>query len=483
MAVALAVATTVVAVFGAAPSASAAGCRTAGNRGVLLGAHHEPAPYDGMSSFTELECAVGALDILHLYQAWDSTYAEYQPSWVDAASAGGRRVLITWEPWAPSGGVHQPGISPAAIARGDWDTYVTRYATAVRDHGAPVYLRPMHEMNGNWYPWAVGTNGVTAAQYVAAWRHLHDVFAQVGATNVQWVWSPDVVDISATNPFEAAYPGAAYVDVLGLDGYNWGADTPQNGGWQPFDQLFGSAYRRIGSLGSQPIWITEVGTTASGGDKAAWVRAMFDTRDFPRLEAIVWFDMDKERDWRMTSGQGVAAEFAFSLSTVQGETIVPVAATPPPTGTPGQAPPGRSTSVSNAQAAAADADLRIAAHPPFAGEGDTQPAPTSSEGPTVGRLPAGGGAASVLTASTPTHADDGRATSTQGPLLARSQPAQPMGPHAGTALAVSTPPPGAMGGLAILFGLLGAGGAAAGIAALNRRGRHRPRAHAHRHLP
>jgi len=31
-------------------------------------------------------------------------------------------------------------------------------------------------MNGKWQPWSIGVNGNTAAQYVTAWRHAHDIF-------------------------------------------------------------------------------------------------------------------------------------------------------------------------------------------------------------------------------------------------------------------------------------------------------------------
>ena len=98
---------------------------------------------------------------------------------------------------------------------------------------------------------------------------------------------------------ENYYPGADYVDVLSLDGYNWGSDHPEYGGWQSFGEIFGDAYERLTKLGPQPIWIAEVGSAAAGGDKAAWVRDMWATaRTMNRLDAVVWFDQDKEEDWR-----------------------------------------------------------------------------------------------------------------------------------------------------------------------------------------
>ena len=47
-------------------------------------------------------------------------------------------------------------------------------------------------MNGNWFPWCEGVNGNQPGEYVAAWRHVHDIFTAVGATNATWVWCPNV---------------------------------------------------------------------------------------------------------------------------------------------------------------------------------------------------------------------------------------------------------------------------------------------------
>ena len=52
--------------------------------------------------------------------------------------------------------------------------------------GPPV-LPPLDvEMNGTWEPYSPGVNGNTAADFVAMWRHLHDLADQAGATNVTW---------------------------------------------------------------------------------------------------------------------------------------------------------------------------------------------------------------------------------------------------------------------------------------------------------
>ncbi|MFO7544023.1 MAG: glycosyl hydrolase, partial [Trueperaceae bacterium] len=143
-----------------------------------------------------------------------------------------------------------------------------------------------------------------------AWRHIHAIFQQEGATNVRWVFSPNVTDEprTTTNRLENYYPGHDVVDILALDGYNWG-DTRPHIGWRDFDTIFHTAYRRITQLGQQPIWITEVASAEAGGAKGAWIREMLGTTAFPRLRAIVWFNEDKETDWRLESSQASLQAF------------------------------------------------------------------------------------------------------------------------------------------------------------------------------
>ena len=278
---------------------------------LLFGVHSPPAPEGGSERIDTLQRELKRrISIVLWYQHWAGWGPEVEPEWIRSAAVGGRRPLLTWEPWRP-GSVEQPEFRLGRIAAGDFDDYIRRWALALRDLG-PIYLRPMHEMNGDWYPWAGTVNGNSAADYRAAWMHMHDMFERSGAENVRWVWSPYAEDVPATpvNAFEQYYPGDRYVDVLALDGYNWGTTDPLIGGWQTFGQIFEGAYARIARVGSQPIWIAETASSDLGGDKAAWIADMFRTASrLPRLEAIVWFDVDKERDWRLTSSPGVEAAF------------------------------------------------------------------------------------------------------------------------------------------------------------------------------
>ncbi|HEV2785185.1 MAG TPA: glycosyl hydrolase, partial [Solirubrobacteraceae bacterium] len=299
----------------------------------LFGTWSPGEPYGGSIARTAaLENATGRrVDIVNWYQNWGggSWITTVQPQAVLAVTASGRTPLLTWEPRDVNQGPEQPAFALAGIAGGRHDAYIASFARGLRDLGVTVYLRPMHEMNGTWYPWGAGVNANSPAQFVAAWQRMHRIFAAEGAANVRWVWAPNNFDASRAYPLEAFYPGAAYVDVLGASGYNWGSARPQFGGWQWFDQVFRHVYERLKALGPQPIWFAEVGSAPDGGDKAAWVRDMFArAQTMDRLQAIVWFNELKELDWRADADPAVAAAFT---------PLAPGVAYPPPA--PGTAAP------------------------------------------------------------------------------------------------------------------------------------------------
>jgi hypothetical protein len=206
-----------------------------------------------------------------------------------------RIPMVTWEP-------HEPLDE---IIAGVHDEMIRTRATGARDLGAEIFMRWGHEMNGNWYPWSGAMNGGAdggAAKYIAAYHHVHDLFVEVGATNVVWIWCPLVTDVPAEgwNHWTNYYPGDEYVDWVGLDAYNWGTSSSCCV-WQDFTTLISQLYYDYAS--KKPLIIPETASAEVGGDKAAWIRDMHERlkTDFTAIKALVWFDIDKETDWRVAS--------------------------------------------------------------------------------------------------------------------------------------------------------------------------------------
>ena len=234
---------------------------------------------------------------------------------LNAVDARGATSLVTWEPWLWSGnGANQPAYSLDRIAAGDFDAYISQWGTALASWGKPVMLRFAHEMNGNWYPWAESANGNGPGDYVAAWRHVHDVVAATGATNVQWVWAPNVPYWGST-PLAGLYPGAGYVDVVALDGYNWGTSQGWSS-WTSPSALFGDGLSQLRSLApGKQILVTETASAEAGGSKADWNTALVSYLNAqPDVTGFVWFHHNKEVDWRINSTTASANALTAALA-------------------------------------------------------------------------------------------------------------------------------------------------------------------------
>ena len=270
-------------------------------QGALLGA------FVGTITFDQFETIVGRrMAVVHNFFGWADDWVAHARSDV----AAGRTPLITWETWLNAA----TGIPLDDIINGVYDTMITTRAQAARAVGQKLFLRWGHEMNGNWYPWDGFHNGANAAanaKYIATYRHIHDIFTNAGAANVIWVFSPNVDSVpgDAWNQWSNYYPGDAYVDWMAFDGYNWG--TAQVGGtWQTFPTIVSRIYAGLAAKG-KPIMIPETASSELGGDKAAWIAGILPAlkTSFPAIKALVWFDMNKETDWRVDSSPQSATNF------------------------------------------------------------------------------------------------------------------------------------------------------------------------------
>jgi hypothetical protein len=279
------------------PSAPA----SASSRCVRWGALVPSAPGEA-GNLDALERSVGrTVDYFGYYQGWASRDA-FDFGRAEAAFGRGAVPVVAWEPWDWLKGSEQPEFALSRIIAGDFDEYIRGWAADARRFGRRVLLRFAYEMNGDWMPWSEGVNGNKPGQYVQAWRHVHRIFRQEGATNVRWVWAPNVISPDFV-PLQRLYPGDRYVDLVGIDGYNWGTTQPSWGSrWQSFDEIFRPTIRRIRRITSKRILITETASTEHGGNKARWIRetlAAFDR--YPSIVGFMWFNYDKETDWRIQS--------------------------------------------------------------------------------------------------------------------------------------------------------------------------------------
>jgi len=254
--------------------------------------------------------------------------------------------LLSWASANQNGG-DQSQFSLAAIASGTFDSFLIQWADAAHRWGHPFFLRFDWEMNipGLW-PWSPGVSGNTPAAYVAAWRHVHDIFVREDARNVTWVWCPNVEYSASSKPLSALYPGNDAVDWSCLDGYNSGtsphAQPPST--WRSFASIFGATYASLTrSLApSKPVMVAETASSEVGGSKASWIATAYGrqlAKSFPRIRAIVWYDRDNGdgMDWSLSSSSAATAAFAHAIaspyyssgrfSTISSSPIAPPTAT------------------------------------------------------------------------------------------------------------------------------------------------------------
>jgi hypothetical protein len=285
------------------------------------------APWD-MNAVGYFEQLVGkGLSLIEFSSSWQICYRgncqpyEFPREGMENIRAHGAIPVYSWgAESSPRTSEAQPDFQLADILSGAYDPYIAQFATEAREWGHPFFLRPNWEMNGNWFPWAEGVNGNAPGQYVAAWRHVHDVFTAVGATNATWVWCPyaDTEKRLRKTPLKPLYPGNAYVDWTCLDAYNWGLNSVNPRPWRSFSELFDPAYAEVTKKVARrkPMMLGEFATSPYGGHKAVWIRRMFEKlpRRYPRIRALIYFDaVDRGVDWPLETSPTATGAFARGI--------------------------------------------------------------------------------------------------------------------------------------------------------------------------
>jgi mannan endo-1,4-beta-mannosidase len=241
--------------------------------GSYLGVYAKGAPlsYDGVAAFTN---AIGTRpDVVMYYSGW---YQPFQTAFAITTAANGAVPLVQMDP-------EGKGVTVAAIAAGKFDGYLSNYAEAVRAYRHPVIMSFGHEMNGSWSPW--GYQHASPKAFVAAWRHIVTLFRALGAGNVTWLWTVNIVNDTPNGripPPAPWWPGNSYVTWVGIDGYYL---RPS---WQ-FAPLFGPTIAKVRALTNAPILISETGATPAAGQPGK-IADVFAGIHAYGLLGFVWFD-------------------------------------------------------------------------------------------------------------------------------------------------------------------------------------------------
>lgn len=216
------------------------------------------------------------------------TIQAYFDGWTDNASCApaGQTTFIYWENY---------GYSLDSITNGSQDSNIRRFAAQLCPN---TILSLFHEADGNWDPWDGTYGSNTPAKVVAAYQHVHDL---VGSkARYAWVMNDsDVPDVSGNRPSNF-WPGAAYVDIIGVDGFNWGGLSFLQAMAPNLDIL-----RAMGTTYGKPVWVTSFGTPAGSG-QAAWVTDAIAQAKAKGISALIYFNYNDGGTWTLNSA-GLAA--------------------------------------------------------------------------------------------------------------------------------------------------------------------------------
>jgi hypothetical protein len=246
-------------------------------------------PEGRIAAFSGFEDTVGRpLTIAHVFHHWQDAF----PNEPDLAFVGqGKVLLLSWS-----------GTDTREITTGRYDDLIRERANAVRDLGVPILLRFRWEMDRP----NLRSTVHSPEDYIAAWRHVRQIFTDVGATNAGWVWCP-MATAFADGRAQRYYPGDDQVDWLCADVY---------GGKQfrGFDELM-APFMAWAEGHPRPVMVGEFGVTEGNpGQKAKWFReAGAYVPAYPQIKALVYFSARQDRkpryDFSVDSSPGALRAF------------------------------------------------------------------------------------------------------------------------------------------------------------------------------
>ncbi len=178
------------------------------------------------------------------------------------------------------------------IIDGEFDEQLAQYARDVRAYGDKILLDFGVEMNGDWFPWAGVNNGGAETEgfgapdkadgperFIAAYRHIVDIFKAEEVDNVTWFFHPDISSHPEAdwNDLRNYYPGDDYVDWVGVSAYGTQNVHDDEYIWF-YDLMDKNDHKLLDFTKNKPIALLEFGVTDNYPQisKGEWFNDMFD---------------------------------------------------------------------------------------------------------------------------------------------------------------------------------------------------------------
>jgi hypothetical protein len=205
-------------------------------------------------------------------------------------------------------GIQKECYAWSDIAAGTYDQWLTQQAKSLKAWGYPIYMSFQHEPTVDT---ATHPKCGTAAEFVAAYDHIVELFDANHVTNVTWVWALTSSNFGGAKGGPEAWEPHHY-DVVGVDGYNHSDD------WRTPQEIFQAA-EDFATKVNKPLLIAEIGSDEQPGNpngKADWITqaaALF--QSWGNVPAVIWTNTNNGGNyWFDSSPQALAAFKAAGLA-------------------------------------------------------------------------------------------------------------------------------------------------------------------------
>ena len=92
------------------------------------------------------------VDLISYFALFDMNDWNATEEFANVAKDNGSTLVVTWM---------ANGYNAQDLVDGKADEYIRDYAKGVKGYGEEIWLRPLHEANGDWYDWGVGKRTAT----------------------------------------------------------------------------------------------------------------------------------------------------------------------------------------------------------------------------------------------------------------------------------------------------------------------------------
>lgn len=194
-----------------------------------------------------------------------------------------------------------PGVLREIIdGRFDFDLFTL--AQMILEDGRGVTIRPLYEVNGDWYPWQAYYPANDAADVIPAFQQIVSILRNVARDLVAFEFGVNWEGAhrkSLASNFALLYPGNDYVDRVVITGYNRCGSAPHFDRVRPFVEFFRPAYQAVVANIDEriPIGVGETNTSSLTTppaciiDRIAWFEDMFQAleEEFLRVDRVTVF--------------------------------------------------------------------------------------------------------------------------------------------------------------------------------------------------